>query len=93
MREYAIEFLPQAIEDLSMLKKSGDKAAYNKVAKFLNEIKYDPRSGTGKPERLKYKEHETWSRRINDKHRIVYKIFEDKILVLVLSAYGHYDDK
>lgn len=28
-----------------------------------------------------------------DKHRLVYKIEEEKITVLVLSAYGHYDDK
>ena len=27
------------------------------------------------------------------KHRLVYRIFDDAILVLVLRAYGHYDDK
>ena len=27
------------------------------------------------------------------KHRLVYRIFDTEVLVLVLSAYGHYDDK
>jgi toxin YoeB len=34
-----------------------------------------------------------WSRRISQKHRLVYRIFDTEVLVLVLSAYGHYDDK
>lgn len=29
----------------------------------------------------------------NKKHRLVYRIFEDKVLILLLSSYGHYDDK
>ncbi|MBR3442404.1 MAG: type II toxin-antitoxin system YoeB family toxin [Bacteroidaceae bacterium] len=34
-----------------------------------------------------------WSRRITDKHRLVYTIDDDKVIVLVLTAYGHDDDK
>jgi len=36
---------------------------------------------------------EFWSRRIDDKHRLVYKIAEDELTVIAISAYGHYDDK
>ena len=31
--------------------------------------------------------------RITDKHRLVYRFYEDTVVVLVLSAYGHYGDK
>ena len=93
MKICTLEFLPKAKEDLALIKRSGDKSALNKVVKLLEELKNDPRTGTGKAERLKHYEEEVWSRRINDKHRLVYQIFEDKIQVLVLSAYGHYDDK
>ncbi|WP_262907323.1 type II toxin-antitoxin system YoeB family toxin, partial [Flavobacterium psychrophilum] len=33
---------------------------------------------------------ETFSRRINREHRIVYRINENTVTVFVLSAYGHY---
>ena len=39
---------------------------------------------------LKYFEIETFSRRINNEHRLVYQINEQKITVLVLTAFGHY---
>ena len=50
-----------------------------------------PRSGTGKPEQLKYRKIETWSREINKQHRFVYEIEDNE--VIVLSVWGHYDDK
>jgi len=34
-----------------------------------------------------------WRFRITDKHRLVYRIFETEVVVLVLTAYGHYEDK
>ena len=34
-----------------------------------------------------------WSRRISQKHRLVYEIEETIVKVDVLSAYGHYEDK
>ena len=49
--------------------------------------------GTGHPERLKGKPEGRWSRRINEKHRLVYRIYEDTVVVLVLSAYSHYNEK
>ncbi|MGC4234601.1 MAG: type II toxin-antitoxin system YoeB family toxin [Niabella sp.] len=35
----------------------------------------------------------TWSRRISQEHRLVYRVQDEVITVLVLSAYGHYDNK
>ncbi|MEE3384057.1 MAG: type II toxin-antitoxin system YoeB family toxin [Prevotella sp.] len=34
-----------------------------------------------------------WSRRITDRHRLIYRIFETEVYVDVLAAYGHHDDK
>ena len=34
-----------------------------------------------------------WSRRLSKKHRLIYRIYETEVVVLVISAYGHYDDK
>ena len=33
-----------------------------------------------------------WSRRITKKHRLVYEIHDMEVVILVLTAYGHYDD-
>jgi toxin YoeB len=52
-----------------------------------------PRVGIGRPERIKYKDGEIWSREINRKDRIVYEIFELEHNLLVVQALGHYSDK
>ena len=84
---YQLVFAPQAIEDLSILKKS-EPAAFKKAGKLLVELQEHPKTGIGKPEPLS-----EWSRRISQKHRLVYEIEEAVVKVDVLSAYGHYEDK
>jgi toxin YoeB len=59
----------------------------------LDELREHPKTGTGKPEQLKHYEIPTWSRRITDNHRLIYRIEEDRVIVLVLSFWGHYGDK
>lgn len=71
---YSIELTKEAIDDIEKHKKSGDKKILIKIDKLLNELREHPLTGTGKPERLKYFELATWSRRISDKHRMVYRI-------------------
>ena len=34
-----------------------------------------------------------WSLRISKRHRLVYEIQDTEVIVLVLTAYGHYGDK
>ncbi|BDE80988.1 Txe/YoeB family addiction module toxin [Porphyromonas somerae] len=65
---------------------------FKKIESLLSELEEHPTTGTGKPEQLKGVEG-IWSRRIDKKNRLLYTIKEDKILVLVLSAMGHYYDK
>jgi len=72
----------------------GNQQILAKIAAFLKELRVSPKKGTGKPEALKgYGEREVWSRRINDKHRLVYEILEEEREVKILTAFGHYDDK
>ena len=52
-----------------------------------------PRTGTGKPEPLSGDRTGQWSRRITQKHRLIYEIFDTEVHVDVISAYGHYEDK
>ena len=90
---YSIELTLEAEKDIQRLKKSGDKKVLLKINQLLNELREHPLSGTGRPEQLKYYSIPTWSRRITDKHRLIYRVEESKVVVLVLSFWGHYEDK
>jgi toxin YoeB len=50
-------------------------------------IQRDPFQGIGKPEPLKHGLSGYWSRRIDDEHRIVYKIQDYKIQVYKIQDY------
>ncbi len=90
---FEIEYTDEAFSDIEKHKKSGDKKILLKIDKLLNELRENPTTGTGKPEKLKHYKTPTWSRRITDKHRLVYRIEDVKVIVLVLSFWGHYGDK
>lgn len=46
--------------------------------------------GIGKPEFLKYDK--VYSRRINEKDRLLYKLLDDMKTVYLISCKGHYSD-
>lgn len=89
---YCIKYTVDAVNDLKRLQQNEPKA-YLKVCRFIDELKEHPKTGLGHPEPLKGKPEGRWSREITKKHRLVYRIFENEVLVLVLSSYGHYEDK
>ena len=89
---YKITFSPEANEDMKALKQN-EPNVYNKLKKLLLELQVHPFSGTGRPKPLRENRQGQWSRRISQKHRLIYRVVEDHITVLVLSAYGHFDDK
>ena len=60
-----------------------------RINTLIRDIQRDPFTGIGKPEPLKFNFSGYWSRRIDDEHRIVYKIFDDNIVIAQLR--GHYD--
>ena len=90
---YTLEFSEIALADIKKHKKSGDKVVLKKIGKLLNELMEHPIMGTGQPEQLKHNFIGLYSRRINQKHRLVYSINEEIVTVLVLSAWAHYGDK
>ena len=89
---YKIEFKEQANKDLVALAQNEPKA-FLKARTLIEELKVHPRTGTGKPEPLSGDRAGQWRRRITKKHRLVYEIHDTEVVVLVLTAYGHYDDK
>lgn len=93
MEKYRIVISTEAENDLKKLYRSGRKSDISKVELFFTEIETNPREGTGRPEKLKYQDNDIWSRRINQKDRFVYEIFEDEVMITVVSSLGHYRDK
>ncbi|MDE7074715.1 MAG: Txe/YoeB family addiction module toxin [Odoribacter sp.] len=89
---YKIKYTEQALDDAARLDRSEPKA-YQKLQKLMEELRQHPTTGTGHPHQLSGDRAGQWSRSITKKHRLVYQINDTEILVLVLSAYGHYDDK
>lgn len=89
---YNVIVTEDAQHDLKKLLYS-EQTAYKKALKLIKELYEHPRTGTGKPEPLSGNRSGQWSRRISKKHRLVYEIRDTEVVVLVLTAYGHYDDK
>ena len=89
---YSIKYTKQAIEDVRKLRNEEPKA-FQKLLKLELELKEHPRTGTGKPEPLSGNRAGEWSRRITKKHRLIYEIYDTEVVVLVLTAYGHYGEK
>lgn len=76
-------FAEKAWEDYLHWQKT-DKKILNRINALIKEIQRDPFEGVGKPEPLKHALSGYWSRRINDEHRIVYKIHDGAILIAQL---------
>jgi toxin YoeB len=83
-----LEFEPEAFEDLVWWIEH-DMKKIRRILSLIREIQRTPFQGTGKPEPLRGDLSGAWSRRIDKKHRIVYKVFEDKILITAIR--GHYE--
>lgn len=83
-----IEFIGKALEDIAFWKASGNKNIQKRIAILLESMRNSPYSGIGKPEPLKHELNGYWSRRINEEHRIVYTITDNRIIVI--SMCFHY---
>ncbi|ACX95109.1 Txe/YoeB family addiction module toxin [Halothiobacillus neapolitanus] len=67
-----------------------DKTILKRINTLIKEIQRDPFDGIGKPEPLKYSLTGYWSRRINDEHRLVYKISNDYLFIAQLCYQYEY---
>lgn len=76
-------FSEQAWEDYLYWQKI-DKKLVNRTHDLIKEISRTRHTGTGKPEPLKHALSGYWSRRINDEHRIVYRVTDDSVLIAQL---------
>jgi len=76
-------FSEQAWEDYLYWQKI-DKKLVKRINDLIKEISRTPHAGTGKPELLKHALSGYWSRRINDEHRIVYRVTDDSVLIAQL---------
>jgi toxin YoeB len=79
-------FSDYAWEDYLYWQKT-DKKILRRTNRLINEITRSPYEGIGKPEPLKHALSVYWSRRINDEHRIVYKITDDAVQIAQLRCH------
>jgi len=80
-------FATTAIDDIKRFKSANQHLAF-KIFEIVSAIQSDPFKGIGKPEPLKGDLKGSWSRRINDEHRIIYSVTND--FIEIRSCYGHY---
>lgn len=82
-------FGPEFREDLKHWIATDRKLAIRLLA-LVEDALRSPFEGLGKPEPLKYELSGAWSRRLSAEHRLVYKVYPDRIEFLV--ARYHYGD-
>lgn len=68
---------------------ANDRKLLKRVNLLIEEALRDRGEGRGQPERLKYRAGDVWSRRINQEHRLVYRVVGEDLLIL--QARFHYD--
>ena len=80
-------FDPAFLEDLRFWVETDRKLAL-RLLDLVEAVLRDPFAGIGKPEPLKYIALGTWSRRLTQKDRLVYRVLDDRIDFL--QARFHY---
>lgn len=71
--------------------KTEDRKTLKKINTLLDDISRNKNQGLGKPEALTGNLADFWSRRINDRDRLIYRIDEKNIYILACRY--HYSDK
>lgn len=64
-----------------------DKKLFERLNRLIGETAKNPFDGTGKPEPLKADLKGYWSRRINDEHRLVYKVSDAQVIIVACKYY------
>jgi len=65
-----------------------DKKKAQRILELIKDIQRHPFTGIGKPEALKYSLQGFYSRRIDQEHRLIYKIENDDLIII--SCRYHY---
>jgi toxin YoeB len=87
-RVIRVESTKQADMDIRYWQGSGNLKILVRINKLIEAAMDNPAVGIGKPERLKFYEVETYSRRIDRTHRLVYQVHEGTLILI--SARFHY---
>lgn len=83
----SLAFDTGAFEELAWWVAQDRKKAL-RLIRLIQETQTDPFGGIGKPEPLKHELAGYWSKRIDDEHRLVYKVTDERILII--SCRYHY---
>lgn len=67
---------------------TADRRILKRINLLIDACLCEPFEGIGKPEQLKYGARRSWSRRINEEHRLVYLVDGDDLVIL--QARYHY---
>lgn len=59
-----------------------DRKTLKIINKIIDDVVRHPFTGIGKPEPLKYRVENYWSRRINKSDRLVYSVSKDSIIIV-----------
>jgi len=78
-----LNFAEQAREDYLHWQET-DRKMVKRIHELIKQATRTPFEGSGKPEPLKHALSGYWSRRINDEHRIVYRVEGDSLLIAQL---------
>lgn len=85
-----ISFSEEGWEDY-LFWQSQDKKTLKRINQLLQDIARNGYDGIGKPEPLRENLSGFWSRRIDGKNRLVYRISED--IIEIVSCRSHYEDR
>ena len=85
----SVTFAPQAWEDYVDWQ-TEDRKTLKQINKLIKDIVRSPYTGMGKPEQLRGTLAGCWSRRIDDKNRIVYQVDGERIEILLCK--NHYNE-
>jgi toxin YoeB len=81
-------FDPNGLEDLRFWIETDRRKAL-KIVALIEDVIKTPFAGLGKPEPLRFELKGCWSRRIDQEHRLVYKIEKDS--AVILGCRYHYE--
>lgn len=59
-----------------------DKQILKRINELIRDCLRSPFDGIGKPEALKANLRGYWSRRITDEHRLIYKVTDERLLII-----------
>jgi len=86
-----VDFIGNSLQEFCEWASKNRKLFY-KIMKLIEDIKRNGHKGEGKPEALSGNYAGWWSRRIDDKNRLVYRILDNGNIEIRLCS-GHYNDK